>query len=164
MNQQHYDKLLEYFSTHPKSLRFLRTANKCLSLSALVLYPILLGWMLLERDKQFLALFFCPAFSFAAMGEIRKLINRKRPYERYDFVPPISREGKGESFPSRHVFSIFLIGTLWTAYFLPVGIFLYICGVFLAVARVLGGVHYPGDVFWGAVIGILCGFMTLLLA
>lgn len=163
MKQQQYDILIHFFTSHPKKLFLLRTANKCLSFSALLLYPVLLGWMLLEKDKRFLALFFCPAFAFTAMGVIRRLINRQRPYEAYGFTPLIKRDGKGESFPSRHVFSIFLIGTLWIPFFLPFALLLFICGCFLAAARVLGGVHYPGDVFCGALTGILCGVLTLFL-
>ncbi|MDO5147270.1 MAG: phosphatase PAP2 family protein [Eubacteriales bacterium] len=163
MKKQDYESLIQFFSRHPFCLSLLRTANKGLSFSAFVLYPLLLGWKMAEKNKEALALFFCPAFFFTTMGIIRKLIGRKRPYEQFDFIPAIHREGKGESFPSRHVFSIFLIATLWAHYLLPLGIFLYICGVFLALARVLGGVHFPGDVFWGAIIGTVCGLLILLL-
>ena len=82
----------------------------------------------------------------------------------YDILPLIPRDGQGQSFPSRHVFSIFLIGTLWCGVWLPVGILLILFGILLACIRVAAGVHFPKDVLWGAIFGIICGALTLLIS
>ena len=120
------------------------------------------GWPKIFRaDKQVIALVFVPAFCFAAVSVIRKLLHFPRPYDLYHFQPVIPREKKGDSFPSRHVFSIFLIATLWFGIFEPVGIFLFAAGIILALIRVFGGVHFPKDVLCGAAIGIICGILTL---
>ena len=52
-----------------------------------------------------------PGISFVAVSIFRKCYNAKRPYEIYDFKPLIPKDTIGKSFPSRHVFSIFVIGT-----------------------------------------------------
>ena len=65
---------------------------------------------------------------------------------------------KGESMPSRHVFSAFIIGM---AFFyigeIPLGIIVFVCGLIIAIVRVISGVHFPKDVIVGALVGILCG-------
>ena len=72
----------------------------------------------------------------------------------YDFKPIIEKNKKGESMPSRHVFSAFIIGMA----FLYIGeIPLGIIGLIIAIVRVISGVHFPKDVIVGALVGILCG-------
>ena len=73
--------------------------------------------------------------------------------------PFLQKEKHGESFPSRHVFSVFVIAFAFYYTCLPVGIALTVFGVLLAAVRVVGGVHFPKDVLAGAGIGILAGVL-----
>lgn len=100
-----------------------------------------------------------PAVSFIAVSLLRALINAPRPYEAFALPPVIAKDTKGKSFPSRHAFSIFVIGvTFLAACPLPlVGWLILALGVCLAVVRVLAGVHFPRDVAAGALLGIACG-------
>jgi membrane-associated phospholipid phosphatase len=93
----------------------------------------------------------------------RRLINAKRPYEIYGFYIEKPKDKSGRSFPSRHVFSSFLIATLAYA-FSPI-FALILCGVsiILAVCRVLLGIHFISDVVFGALIGIFSGALTVIL-
>lgn len=43
------------------------------------------------------------------------------------------------------------------------GIILSVLGIFMAYVRVVGGIHFPKDVFAGAVIGVLSGVIGLYL-
>lgn len=157
----YYNNWMHLFQMHPKYITILNGINIILTAIAFCLYPLLIGLMLFRADKQVIALVFVPAFCFAAVSVIRKLLHFPRPYDLYHFQPVIPREKKGDSFPSRHVFSIFLIATLWFGIFEPVGIFLFAAGIILALIRVFGGVHFPKDVLCGAAIGIICGILTL---
>lgn len=161
MNEKQYKKMMHPFRMHPEYISLLNLSNTLLTLSAFILYPVLLGWMAFQMKKEVFALFFIPAFCFLTMSKMRRLINRPRPYETFSIVPLISREGKGESFPSRHVFSIFLIATLWFGFLPAVGVVLLFFGVVLAIIRVIAGVHYPSDVCWGAIFGMAYGLLTL---
>ncbi|WP_200789018.1 phosphatase PAP2 family protein [Atopostipes suicloacalis] len=100
-----------------------------------------------------------PGISFVFVSIFRHYVNAPRPYEVADIEPIIEKETTGNSFPSRHVFSIFVIAT--TLYFIskPLGILLMIAGVLLAILRVVGGVHFPRDVIAGAIIGIVSGVL-----
>lgn len=161
MNSEFYKKITHPFQMHPRSIVILNILNKLLTLAGFIAYPALLLRMAFLLDKRFFAFLFLPAFFFHILSQIRKLINSPRPYETYEIQPLISRDGHGQSFPSRHVFSIFLIGTLWYGIFPLVGLLLCFLGIILAVIRVIGGVHFPKDVFFGALIGIICGCITL---
>ena len=97
---------------------------------------------------------------FLIVTIFRKLINKQRPYEKLPIQSLIKKEKKGQSFPSRHVFSIFLIATLWFYFWKPIGIFLLIAGIFLAIVRVIGGVHFISDVCAGAFLGIIAGWIS----
>lgn len=97
-----------------------------------------------------------PAVSFLLLTLLRKKINAPRPYELFEFKPLLKKDTKGKSFPSRHVFSGFVIaGTIWWQY-PAVSVVLFAMGAVLAVLRVLSGVHFPKDVLAGAICGILC--------
>lgn len=118
---------------------------------------------------EYPSLFKLLAFSavpFIAVSLMRSLINCKRPYEVYDCEAlremSVGRK-KGHSFPSRHVFSAFLIGTLWLMYSPYVGCAVLVLGVFLAFERALLGIHFARDVLAGAVIGIVSGLVGVLI-
>ena len=161
--EHYYKKWMEYFKAHPQAITILNIINKIMTAIAFILYPVLVGFMVVEKDKRAIALIFVPAFCFVFVSIVRKLLHRPRPYDLYDYQPVIPREKKGDSFPSRHVFSIFLIATLWFGICQPIGTFLLLAGVILAIIRVIGGVHFPKDVLCGAIVGILCGVLTLYL-
>lgn len=123
------------------------------------IYPIVLVLLLSYKDPLFLKVLLVPLISFILVSLYRNHINAPRPYEVNDTEPIISKHSKGRSFPSRHVFSAFVIAT--TLFFVSkvLGIFLIIAGVGLAILRVIGGVHFKRDVIAGALIGILSGII-----
>ncbi|MCH5268162.1 MAG: phosphatase PAP2 family protein [Lachnospiraceae bacterium] len=121
---------------------------------------IILMLYLLKRYKVLLPTVLVPAVSLMAVSLFRRLVNAKRPYEVYGFTPLIPKETQGKSFPSRHVFSIFVIGT--TLFFVSPShaVAIWVMGILLAIVRVISGLHFPRDVIAGAGIGIVCGLMT----
>jgi membrane-associated phospholipid phosphatase len=99
---------------------------------------------------------------FVLVTLLRRVIDLKRPYEVYGFYEEPPKDKKGRSFPSRHAFSAFSIGTL-ALRFLPIaGASVLFCGVLLSVSRVLLGKHFPRDVIAGALIGIATSVLGML--
>ena len=92
---------------------------------------------------------------FLLVSLLRKLINAPRPYELYDFSENPPKAKSGDSFPSRHAFSIFAIATLVLPLNLPVGIILFAFGVLMCLCRVALGIHFVRDVVAGSLIGII---------
>ena len=64
------------------------------------------------------------AVAFILVTLVRRFIRAKRPYELYSFYKEKPRGKKGDSFPSRHVFSAFLIATLFYSFSLLASILL----------------------------------------
>lgn len=102
-----------------------------------------------------------PLTSFIVVSFFRKCIYAKRPYVKYNITPLVKKDKKGESMPSRHVFSITIIAMCWLYIYQPIGIVLLILTIILAAVRVIAGVHFIRDVIAGIAVGILCGFIGL---
>lgn len=161
MKKETYERMTRYLRSKPQRVKVLNLINKCLTLFVYCAYPCLLILLALKHDERFWSVFATPAISFVLVSVFRNYYNAPRPYEVLDIVPLISKDTKGRSFPSRHVFSVFVIASVFLSISLLFGVSLIIIGVFLAIVRVIGGVHYPKDVIAGAVIGILSGVIGI---
>ena len=94
---------------------------------------------------------------------MRRLIKAPRPYELYGFYSVFPKNKRGQSFPSRHVFSAFVIATLCWIVSPWLSVALFALGVYLAVSRVLLGIHFIRDVVAGAFIGIISGILGIII-
>lgn len=147
----------------PGATKALTLANRVTTMTFYVLYPILLIMLALQRDLLFVPCLVTPAITFMGLSTFRKKINAPRPYEVLDIDPIIKKDTRGKSFPSRHVFSAFVITMCWLAYSPLAGGLLLTLGVFVGAIRVAGGVHFPKDVIGGALMGMACGFVGVIL-
>ena len=102
------------------------------------------------------------AVPFIALSVMRYVINAPRPYELLEFYEKKPKSRTGCSFPSRHVFSVFVIATVMIPQNIALGIGLLLLGAVLAALRVLLGVHFIRDVVAGALIGVISGVIGLL--
>ena len=125
-----------------------------------LIYPALLLYLVVCRDSRFWRVLLVPAVTFVLVSLFRKKFNAPRPYEKWQVKPLIPKDTKGNSFPSRHVFSIYIIAMAAWYVWMPLGVILCVAGGFLAAARVSGRVHFVKDVVAGALIavgfGVLC--------
>lgn len=163
MTRESYEKIFQKVRSAEKGEALLWLLGEILTCTTGLVYIVSIAVNLLTNEwKDVLLILLIPAVSFGFVSCFRTIFNAKRPYEVYGFEPLIPKDTKGKSFPSRHVFSIFVIGsTLFWFYPVP-GLVICLLGIVLAVIRVIVGVHFPRDVVAGAVIGILCGCVTQL--
>ena len=159
MNESIYEKISNPIRGMNNGVKLLNLLNKVGTSVVYLTYPLFLLILAYNRDMRFWKVLIIPAVSFVVVSLIRKLINFPRPYEVLDIDPIIKKATKGNSFPSRHVFSVFIIAM--TLYYIsyPVSILLMVIGVVISIVRVLGGVHFPRDVIAGAAIGVICGIV-----
>ena len=141
----------------------LRTAGKTATGIMYLAYPILLILLGIRGDHRILLwTIFVPAAAFAVLTAVRAKINRPRPYETWDIDPLIHKDTKGNSMPSRHVFSSAVISMAWLRILPPVGAALLVISAAAALIRVIGGVHYPSDVMIGFLAGAAAGALLFL--
>ena len=163
MTKEQYEKWSSPFRKKEKGEKILIWADRMITALIFLSYPVLLGC--LAWEGLFLELRRCmliPAASFFLVSFFRKVYSSKRPYEVWDIQPLLAKETKGKSFPSRHVFSAFLIGMTFFYIVRPLGILFGVLGSFLGYIRIAGGVHFPKDVLAGALLGLAFGLFYLL--
>lgn len=159
MNRESYIKLMDWGRSSQKRIRWIYYGNKFVTGAIYIAYPALLLVLLLQKSEQTLRVFFVPGISFILVSLFRHLYNEKRPYVTYDYPSVIQKNDTGNSMPSRHVFSAYMIAVAFYVvnplYSIPV----FLCAVAMSIGRVLAGVHYPKDVIVGAILGIGLGIV-----
>ncbi len=110
-----------------------------------------------------LKLLLATGIPFVIVSIFRRVINAPRPYELYDFYERKPKEKRGLSFPSRHVFSAFIIATVSASVSIYLSVGLFLVGFALAASRVLLGIHFIRDVVAGALVGVIAGVVGLVL-
>jgi undecaprenyl-diphosphatase len=90
---------------------------------------------------------------------IRFLWHRSRPFIEQNFVPLIPHTNSA-SFPSGHATFFFAVGTVLYMYNKKAGIVFLLGSALIVVARVLAGLHWPSDIVWGGLIGVVCGWLV----
>ena len=134
------------FRDNPKRAGVLHTVNKILTAIVFASYPCLLAVLFFRKDGRVLEAAGVPLAGFIVVSVIRILVNRPRPYEKFQIPPVIPKDTMGHSWPSRHVFSAAVIAFTFSV---EAGTVLLIAAAALAVIRVLSGVHYISDVLAG---------------
>lgn len=157
MSRETYKNRMEFFEARPGLRRVLIAADKVLTRISYIAYPLLLVWLAVQKDPQLLRAVLVPGISFVILSCFRYLYCAPRPYEVYGIPSAVPKNTKGKSFPSRHVFSAFIIGMTFLRFLPGAGAVLLVLGAVMAVLRVAGGVHFPKDVLAGAVFGLVCG-------
>jgi len=156
MTEKQYIMVMDFIRSKRYGVKSVYIAGKVITALTALVYILTVAWLAYLKDIRVIRVSGVPAAGFLLVSFSRKLYNAQRPYERYNFKPLVPKDTHGKSFPSRHVFSAFACAG--AAYYIcPVaGVSVYIMGIMLAVIRVVTGVHFPKDVFAGAVAGILC--------
>lgn len=160
MKKETYLRLYRWASPHAKALEIL---NRTITLGVYVWFCGAAAFLLFASFWVGVRVLLTCGISFVGLTFFRKAVNAPRPYEVFGISPVIPKDTKGKSFPSRHVFSIFIIAVCSLFLFPAVGAALCVIGVALAALRVATGVHFLKDVLAGALVGIVCGLAGMCL-
>ena len=96
---------------------------------------------------------------FVLVEIIRWLWFRPRPFITNNVNLLIDYSAKEASFPSGHASFYFALSTIIYFYNKKIGIIFYIASLFIVLARVFVGIHWPSDILAGAVMGILVSWV-----
>jgi len=113
------------------------------------LYIAALFHLMLLRDARLVRALAVPAACFLLVTALRPVIDKQRPYDRFDAIPVGGyRRGKGKSMPSRHTASAAAIAcaVAWVYPAWPVAAAMAALCLLIAALRVLCGQHDVSDV------------------
>ena len=158
MTAERYARISAPWRT-PRRTALLNGLNKATTGIFYLSYPALAAVLLFQRNPRVLRCILVPGLSFVLVSLYRSVRDDKRPYEVLDIQPLIHKDTRGHSFPSRHVFSAFVIAMTFLWICPPGGALLLALGVVTALCRVIGGVHWPRDVMAGALLGAGTGLV-----
>jgi undecaprenyl-diphosphatase len=99
---------------------------------------------------------FCDQFSHNVLKE---LFERLRPCNALDDIITPAGCGGTFSFPSNHAFNNFAAATFFFLLYKNLKWVLFISASLISLSRTYLGLHYPSDIFVGALLGILFGYL-----
>lgn len=161
-----YEKMYLAVYSRERVVSFLRVLDRVAVAFTIAAYGVLVTLSLFSDIIKGVICVAVSCVPFILLSIFRRVLSAPRPYEVYDFGAlglPTPRGKVGSSFPSRHVFSAFLIGTLLLTSQPVLGAIVLIMGVSLGACRVLRGIHFIRDCIAGAIIGTVCGIIGLII-
>lgn len=163
MNRERYRALMAFWQDRPGAARLLKRGSKALTGAVYLAYILAELWLMFRWDPRLWRMTLVPLAVFLGGTVLRRAINAPRPYEVFDTPPLTHKETRGQSFPSRHVFSAAVIGVGFGWLCPPWGWAALGVAAAIALARVLTGVHFPRDVAAGLVLGGALGWLGFFL-
>lgn len=162
------ERMLLFINHMPHTLW---TDTLALTLSGLgkagLIWFLLSFWLFVreeKKDHRFFIPLVASGLSSWVLVEliIKPFVARLRPQESIG-VWRVITEPESFSFPSAHATLAFALATVLAGYEPRFRWALYGFAVLISVSRVFLGVHYPSDVFAGALLGVGIGSVSLLL-
>ncbi|HZH71068.1 MAG TPA: phosphatase PAP2 family protein [Mariniphaga sp.] len=127
-------------------------------------YVILLGILIVKGGTKgrlaalgvILLIAACDQFNHNVLKEI---FERMRPCKTLDDIITPAGCNDSFSFPSNHAFNNFAAATFFFLLYKNLKWVLFTAAFLISVSRIYLGLHYPSDVFTGAMLGILFGYV-----
>ena len=96
-----------------------------------------------------------------AASVFKPMFDRLRPCHVMENINLLTGCGSGKSMPSAHAANAFGQAVLFGFFYRSVRWYLLFFAALIAASRVFVGVHYPGDVLAGALLGTLCALIIV---
>lgn len=160
MTEKNYKKICEWFNKDKKRLDIFRRVYKILPYFIVGGYLLAILLELMEGQiERIIRVLIVPSISFLLCTVVRKIFNRKRPYEVLNITPIIKKDKKGQSFPSRHMVSagVIIVSSFYVSSIM--GVVMLVVGLIIGIIRPIAGVHFIKDVVAGFLMGIVCGIV-----
>ncbi len=103
------------------------------------------------------------AIELISHGILKKSVRRNRPFERLSEIRQLIKPPDQFSFPSGHTAAAFVMALLLSHFYPSTTALWFGFAGTIGFSRVYNGVHYPGDVFVGMLLGLASGKIALIL-
>lgn len=116
-----------------------------------------------NKLRNVFLVFFSAAFAWVLAGILKSKIFSPRPFLYFEDVKPLFLHGGFDSFPSGHAM---FFGALATSLFFVnkrMGILYIVVALIVGLSRVISGIHFPIDIFFGYIFGFIIAFIFKLL-
>jgi membrane-associated phospholipid phosphatase len=153
----------DFVSENKRVQRLMRACSISSTVCSAVAFVYLLWYFASDSAISALKYLIILGVPFVTVSIVRRLINAPRPYEFSDFQGDAPRSDGGNSFPSRHAFSAFAIGSLALFVNSLLGIGLLMLAILMCIGRVALRIHFIRDVACGALIGVFSSVIGALI-
>ncbi|TQV72995.1 phosphatase PAP2 family protein [Aliikangiella marina] len=128
-------------------------------------YPIIAAIALIQNFNTNLMFLYACLLAYAMQVPLYILLKKKFKRNRpQDFIASFEAKIKPSdqfSFPSGHTAAAFVMATQIIIFFPLFSIAAIIWAILIGASRVLLGVHFPGDILAGLLLGILCSLLSV---
>ena len=163
INRKNYERTMQFFEKNKFCRQALKIIYKYLPIVLFIAYPLLIGYVFFAKRSDIFKVILVPFGVFVTVTILRKIINEKRPYQRYNIPSLFNKTRSGQSMPSRHTACAFIIAMTILYINSVSGIIALLIATLIALSRVFAGVHYVRDVFAGMCISVGAGIIFFFL-
>jgi len=163
------DTYLFYIINRDLQNRFFDFLMPILSGESYFRIPLLIAWICLlvwgGRKGRMVALLALVLLLFSDQASylLKLLIRRPRPCQILPEVHLLQGCSRSFSFPSNHAANVFSIGAYLSYSFRWLLVPALVICLGVGFSRIYVGVHYPSDVAGGAIVGLFCAALLILL-
>lgn len=162
MKKETYMRLMDSLRQRKALKGLIKILYTALPLIMVIVYPVIIILNGIKGiDHKFILSIVVPAVTLMGVYVMRKLINRQRPYEKFCVDSLIAKDKQGQSFPSNHSASGFVIAMAGFTINPLLGFSLLGVAFIIALTRIFAGVHFISDVIAGCLIGTLAGLVFI---
>lgn len=150
-----YQNMLAFIRKYPCVKKTIIFLTKFCPYITFALYPCIIINLWLNGSPFFLEALIRPCIAFGIVTVFRKIVNRPRPYDHMN-IEPLYGHKHGESFPSRHSVSAWIIAFVCFYVNAYIGIAACFVAALISLCRILCGVHHISDVLAAFIIALIC--------
>ena len=163
ITEKNYKRIIKFFSERNFAFHALKFCYRFLPLLLFIGYPALIAYVFFSNPVDIFKIILVPLGVFLLITILRKVINEQRPYEKYNTPSLFGKTTKGQSMPSRHTASAFIISLAILYVNTELGIAALSVSFLITLSRLLAGVHFIRDVLAAMLLSLTVGVIFFFL-
>ena len=163
ITEKNYKRIIMFFKERNFACIALKFCYRFLPLLLFIGYPALIAYVFFSNPVDLFKTILIPLGVFLLVTILRKVINEQRPYEKYNTPSLFGKTTKGQSMPSRHTASAFIISLAIFYVNAELGIAALAVSLLITISRVLAGAHFIRDVVAAMLLSLTVGVIFFFL-